>query len=475
MKSENWFEVSKAGLSQAFGENGFTSLMFELIQNSWDANAAKVDVGVEFKGRRAAFYVADDGCGIADLAAIYTVFGQSTSKDNPEKRGRFCIGDKLLLARCEDATVTSKTGTVIFEEFGRRNTNLKREQGTIISGTIRCTRAEFDQFEKDVQTLLVPLASLLTVNGKCIMNKQSVINFTADLPTIIVNEDQELKRVSRSTNVHLYEADGQAYIYEMGIPVCEANCPYHIDIGQKVPLSMDRTKLPESFLKTLHALVLNRTADKLNEDQIKAAWVAQATSSKHIEPAAMKTFMDKRFGEDRVAFDPSDKESNNRAVAKSFTVVTGGALSGEQWENAKRFELVKPAGQVFPTPKPFNPDGSPLKVIAEADYTAEQNSMAATAKWLASNLIDKRIVVMLTDDKGWHFGGAYGPDGILYISVVSHPQRGERWLNMIVHEFGHEYSGNHLADEFHDALTRIAAKLAKLVLNNHERFRDWLK
>jgi hypothetical protein len=69
----------------------------------------------------------------------------------------------------------------------------------------------------------------------------------------------------------------------------------------------------------------------------------------------MTKIIDLRFGEKRVIYDPTDPEANALAVTKGYTVIHGGMLNGDEWRNVKRAGAALPAGQVTPSPKPFQP------------------------------------------------------------------------------------------------------------------------
>ena len=45
-------------------------------------------------------------------------------------------------------------------------------------------------------------------------------------------------------------------------------------------------------------------------------------------------------------------------------------------------------------------------------------------------------------------------------------------MDLLIHEFGHEYSGDHLSDKYHDALTSLAAKGMILALSHPEVFHN---
>jgi hypothetical protein len=45
---------------------------------------------------------------------------------------------------------------------------------------------------------------------------------------------------------------------------------------------------------------------------------------------------------------------------------------------------------------------------------------------------------------------------------------------LLIHEFGHEYSGDHLSSDYHEALCRLGASLKKLALEKPEALRQFL-
>jgi hypothetical protein len=61
---------------------------------------------------------------------------------------------------------------------------------------------------------------------------------------------------------------------------------------------------------------------------------------------------------------------------------------------------------------------------------------------------------------------------------------GHRWFEqgasvdvdrLLIHEFGHEYSGDHLSEQYHEALCKLGAGLKKLALEKPEALRDFLR
>ena len=114
--SQQWFAVDKQGLADLVSSKGKVFILHELLQNAWDCPAVKqVDVDmvpVEGKPMINLTVTDDDPDGFKDLTHAYTLFAPSEKKSAPERRGRFNLGEKLVLSLCTSATISSTTGTV---------------------------------------------------------------------------------------------------------------------------------------------------------------------------------------------------------------------------------------------------------------------------------------------------------------------------------------------------------------------------
>ena len=116
----------------------------------------------------------------------------------------------------------------------------------------------------------------------------------------------------------------KATLYEMGIPVVETGDKWHYDIGQKVPLTLDRENVPPGFLRQVRVAVFNRMHDQLGVEDVNSEWAGLAVASPDCAAEAVQSYLSRRFGEKRVSFDPSDPEANKLAVSQGYTVVHGG-------------------------------------------------------------------------------------------------------------------------------------------------------
>lgn len=480
--SKTWFEVDKRGLSKLLERRGKQFILHELLQNAWDEDVTEVAVRLEKAGRLYRLEVEDDSPeGFKDLSHAFTLFAESDKKHNAEKRGRFNLGEKLVLALCEEARIESTKGSVWFNtKEGRSKRPAKRSRGTLFTGFLKLTNAEFTEFDQAANRLLPPKGVKLTYNGEMIEYREPMATIDETLPTEIGDVEGALRSTSRKTTVEIVEPtfDEPAMLYEMGIPVVEHDGRWHLNIGQKVPLNMDRDNVTPSYLGKVRALVTDHMANELSVEDANAAWVRDAVTrhGEDMAPATIERLADLRFGEKRVAYDPSDPEANALAVSRGYTVVHGGSLNSAEWAAAKRVGVILPAGQVTPSPKPFHPDGRPLKTLDRDKYTDGIKSFVEYAKRIGKALMGVNVGVTIANDIGWRFGGAYGKGGDLTVNVAT---KGYKWFEgdiapineFLIHEFGHEYSGNHLSDEYHDALCRLGGKLSQLALEQPELFK----
>lgn len=469
-----WFDVDKEGLRKLLERRGKARGICELASNVFDTDATRAVITLEpVPGRPVARLVVedDDEHGFANLAHSWTLFAESIRKDDAEKRGRFNLGEKLVLALCVEATIASTTGSVVFDASGRRQTRARRERGSRFEGLLRMTREEIEEALGVLRTIIPPTRCETWLNGERLPERVPIAQIEATLPTEIADAEGNLRTSERKTVVRFYEPlPGEApSIYELGIPVVETNDRYHSDVAQKVPLNFNRDNVTPAFLRKVRVLALNATAERLTEEDAKANWVLDAGSDKAASDDALTKVLDLRFGEKRVAYDPSDPEANARATAAGYAVIRGGTFSGEFWDNVRRAGAAPPAGQVTPSPKPFSPGGDPLKTLAPEKWTAGIKRVVAFAREVARELLGHDIQVTIANDIGWPHDGAYGPGGPLYLNLgrLGH-KTFDHWPgdltidSLVVHEFGHESVSNHLSEAYYHALSMLGAKLAEL-------------
>ena len=133
----------------------------------------------------------DSPDGFKDLSHAYTMFAPSLKKNAPQRRGRFNQGEKSVLALCDEASITSTTGQVLFTAAGRRLTRKTIPAGTEFRATLRLTIDDWETIGQKVQTLLPDVATFY--NGVQVPTRHPLASFNATLPTVLSDEEGNLR------------------------------------------------------------------------------------------------------------------------------------------------------------------------------------------------------------------------------------------------------------------------------------------
>lgn len=475
----DWFTVDKSGLAKLLEKKGKAFALFELIQNAWDTDAKKVRVEVEpVPGRAlATMYVEDDHPeGFKNMAHAFTLFAESEKKGDPSKRGRFNLGEKLVLALCEKAEIISTKGSVYFTTEGRKEGRKKLLAGSAFLGTIRMTREELAEVEKAVLTLLPPEGIETTFNGQPLKPRPAIKSFETTLPTDIADAEGYLRKTQRKTEVTVHEvAEGEVpTLYEMGIPVVELSGGerWHVNIHQKVPLNVDRDNVTPAYLQTVRVLLANEMREHLTQKDANQVWINAATEDDRVLPDTVGKVLDERFGKKRAVFDPSDPEANKQLMNEGYTVIPGGSLSRGQWNQVRSAGLALPSSQIRPSGVQYDPNGRPERIIDPDKYTQGQRGMVEFAKDLAWKLIGRDLSVKIVNEPvalphaAWYGGGVLafnlGRLGKAWFEEGIQP----RHLELILHELAHDAVRDHLTREFADEVGRLAVKVVTLALRD---------
>jgi hypothetical protein len=492
LKSSSWFDVDRKGLAQLIGDRGKEFIIYELLQNAWDESSTKVEVDFQYTGDSGLYelvVVDDNPEGFKDLSHAFTLFASSQKKDDPTKRGRFNLGEKLVLALCLEAEIKSTKGMVIFDKDGRRAGRAKRESGTEFRALIRMNREEYDTALKQVNRIIPPQGVVTTLNQEEFPHRSPLHTFEAILTTVRADADGVLRPTKRKTSIEVYDpaAGEEASIYEMGIPVVATGDRWHYNVMQKVPLNSERTDVTPSYKQDLRTLVTNEMAEKLTTEDANRPWVRDAMADESVSKEAFDKVMDLRYGEKRVIFDSSDPEANQRAVVEGYTLIHAKQLNRDEWTNLKRFESALPAGKVTPSPKPFSPDGKPLKTIPQAQWTKAMWRFRSFAAMTAAEVLGKNLAAFVyADDPGWGYNAAFGQSRELVVNFHSmgrtiadafernltslSARKLAPLVDLLIHEYAHYYESNHLSENYYRTLTKIGSQFTTLALENPDWF-----
>ena len=475
--------VDRKGLAKKLANKPKAFIIYELLQNAWDENVSEVTVTSEMLvGRPVVRITVEDDSpdGFQDLASVYTMFRDSKKAPDPTKRGRFELGEKLVLALAIKARITSTKGSVVIENDQRKTRRLKRKAGTIFVGEFRMTRAEYKEMCQQVDTLITPEGINTMFNGLLLPRRKPIHAFETTLQTVRIDEEGGLKTTNRKAVVNVYEplVGETAHLYEMGIPVVETGDQWHYDVQQRVPINWERNNVPPSYLKSIRVEVLNALHADLNKEEAKEPWVTEAISDERCDASAITQVFDHRYGKKRVIYDGSDVEGTKKAMSEGYTVIHGGSESKGTWGNVRRFGTALPAGQVTPSPKVYNPDGHPEKVISMNEWTADMKRIASFSKEMFYFLINKRLTVVIVNEPmvGWraNFGGTrlclnYGKLGKKWFALK---KRDPEVIDLLIHEFVHHTVLDHLSHDMHKTATRLGAQLVGMALDYPKVFEE---
>jgi len=389
-----------------------------------------------------------------------------------------------VLAVCENASISTTKGTVIFDpKEGRiERPRQKRDRGSIFHGRIKMTREEYPSVCDYLRSLLLPENIVVTFNGERLLPRKSLCTFEASLETLVADEEGIMRSRVRKSEIGVFEAlAGEVpSLYEMGLPVVETGDKWHVNVGQKVPLNRDRNNVKPAFLRMVRTLVLNELHGQITEADANKDWVRQATSDPACSENAIERVLDLRFGEKRAAYDPNDPEANKAWVAKGGRLVYRSMMNGQEWKKAKEAGAIQSAGQLCPTPKPYSndPNAKAVIVVPSEMWTEGMRNIAAYAHFLGQELMEVPIKVLVVHTRN-KFLACYG-SGRLDLNLL---HLGFEWFDqgatedvdrLLIHEFGHEYSMDHLSEEYHEALCRLGARLKTLSLEKPELIRSYM-
>lgn len=496
-----WFTAHKEGLRQLamrlVEARGFGVLAAELYQNVADTGATQCSFSFQPVAGRPLFQLVvedDDPMGFPDLTHAWTLFAPSLKKGDPTKAGRFNLGEKVVLAFCEEATIHTTCGTVVFDRAGRHeHPRRRRRVGTAFHATLACTRREGEEFVSYLDRLIVHPGLRLTINGREIPPRLPLHVIPARLPTEIAGEGGALRRTVRTTEVHLHPVlpGEQATLYELGIPVVETGDRWHYDVRQKVPLNLDRDNVSPAFLRQLRVAVLNEMYPALSEEDTTTPWVNEATSEPSCSGAAAEAFRVLRFGDRSVSVDPGNPEANAEAVAHGYTLIPSRALTGGQRQNLKNAGTLKSASAEFPlagiSAYSQDPAAPPVEVIPPEHWSEGMRQIHSYAAGLGERLLATRIEVRFVRCRsfpGRPWEACFGRGHLFGCACLDFNVHtlGRKWFEqgateevdaLILHETAHYFESNHLSEGYHAALTRLGARLKRAALDDPAWFQPF--
>jgi len=468
MEGKNWFEVDVKGLRALQAGKPKYHVLREIVQNAWDENITECSVTASFSHGICTILVKDD-CpeGFSNIRDSFTLFGDTKKRRDVSKRGRFNLGEKQVISLCSSAVITTTKGEVIFKEDGRHHTRKRTEKGSEIWLKLRMTNEEFDEMLAVAKSFLPPEGIRYVVNDEVIPHQKPYRVFEETLQTQF-EVDGVLRETQRKTEVHVLKQE-TSYLYEMGLPVVDIECPYSIDVQQKVPMSVDRESVKPSYLRRLFALVLNSTIDDIGDEESSETWIRTASSDKMIAPETMEKLVEKRFGDKVVVANPNDPVANDEALANGFRVIQGRELSKEEWEKVRENNLISSSTVMFGK-------SGVATDVKDVTPTPEMVKVGILAQRIAKRFLGIDVSISFIWSRQLAYLASYCGKVLTFNThklgnrFFSKPVSAET-IDIIVHELGHE-KGHHTEENYHKAITKMAGELTMTALNEPEFFRE---
>ena len=485
MKSKQWFEVSREGLRELQAGKSKDFVLREVVQNAWDENISNCLVHIERCGSKLVEITVEDDSpeGFCDITHAFTLFAPTYKRKDPEKRGRFNVGEKQVLALCKKAIISTTKGTIVFSPEGRIHKRLKRKEGSIISLTLKANGLEYEEMLDSIKLYLPPKRINFAVNGRSVPHREPYRTIKASLPTEIQWYDGVMTTSIRKTDVHIHNPfakivltptvsdDYHGWLYEMGLPICEIDCPYSIDVQQKVPMSLDRDKVSQKYLQKIFAITLNEVHKEIHPDRSSDSWIREAMGSKRISTDAVKSIVKSRYGNKVIVAVPGDKIGVDKAISSGYRVLYGSELSSQVWANVRKAEAIQSSSVAFPTT--FADD------IKPAEIDDNMRKVALLAKKIALRHFDKKIAVEFLEWSGcaaqYDSRSSNLRNGTLTFNVKQlgkqffNPPFNARTIDLILHELAHE-KGMHVEASYHQCLSKMAGDLITLAIKEPEFF-----
>jgi len=418
MTKNNWLEIDRDGLRKSLAQKDKFFLLTEMVANAWDANVSRVEVTLTRpeNGVTRLTVTDDSATGWSRLSDSYTMFAESTRKDEATKRGRFNAGCKDVLALALEARLTTVTGEVIFPRDGeKRKGTATRERGSEFTGLYEMTEAEWLSICAQARLFIPPTGIVTVFNGEEIQQRTPVGQFTETLPSVFGDKEGMLRKTERLTDVQLYDtlAGEQAMIFELGVPIVElGDDKWHVNVNQKVPVSRDRDNVNPSYIRKVRVGVLNaKFAELKGEEAATAGWVRDAMSNEKSSDDAVQHVIKERFGEDIVTRSVSDIGSAKEAVSHGKKIVEGGSMSKEEWTRLKQYnertgtKLIPSNHEQHPTN--ITGEVADSEYIKPSDWTDAMGNFAGVVAALAPKLIGKPVIVRYINDEDVLIEGCY--------------------------------------------------------------------
>ena len=435
------FTVDTLGMRQLHQQRKPEQLVKELVQNVFDEeDASNCKVAIQRKKAGVQIIVEDDGLGFSNVSDAYTLMGDTVKRMNPERRGRFNMGEKEVLCVATWATVETVGSTVEFPESGGRLVKRnRRRRGTRITAMMPWGDQEAERLIQRMKMIRPPEEISYSVNGEKVYREPALMIGRIGLDTVVQDAPgSPMRTTHRRTNIHILpKSEDSGWIYEMGIPIQEIEASYSVDVMQKVPMPPNRDTVSAAYLKKIYTEILNIMHDQMLPENFSENWVRAGMENRAVEADSVKTVIQNRYG-DHVVIRSSNPDTNMKATDAGYQVLHPRSLGKDELENMKNLGELKTAHEIF-----GRDDEEKNTAIVEPGNTVRD----AFAEWVTTlgRMAEKEVTVVFTHNDSTKQAASCtmnteNPEmrfNTHHLNLEFFAGREEEQLELVIHELGH--------------------------------------
>ena len=458
------FNVDTLGMRQLHADRNPEELIKELIQNAFDEEVSTCQIIVEKQTDGVLITVTDDGPGFADITDAYTLMGETSKRMNPEKRGRFNLGDKEVISVALWARIETTGWTVEFPEEGGRKVNKnRRSRGTKVSVLMPWDESQRDRLIGRLKNIRPPEKIQYQVNSEVIIRQKEIKVETTVLPTVLQsNPGEPMRPTRRKTNLHIMAPKQETgWIYEMGIPIQPIDLPFDVDVMQKVPMPPNRDTVAESYLKDIYTHVLNAMYEEVPREEFGATWIKTAIENSKVIKDAVTTTIEKRYG-DKVVTWSRDVNSNMKAIDEGYQVLHPRTMSKDELKNMRDLGGLQSSRDLF----------GDSDVDESEIFQANTPAKKGFAEWvkLLGNYAGKKVQPAFVHDTKTKMiacckMNTSRPEMLFntyHLEDKFFQHRGHTQVELIIHELGHSDTSGEMSHgpKWGEACARVGSMIA---------------
>jgi hypothetical protein len=469
------FDVDLSGWIAKNRGRAMSALIKEPIQNAMDENVSVIKVTL----KEGYVEIEDDSeLGIEELKNVFTLFA-SGKADNPTKRGRMGRGLKEFISACDFAEVRTTTGTVFFnvnDQTRDVDESVRTSAGTIIIGkTERWGNSNLAEALMFLRRMLMPegMTLIVNVNGEDHVieyrEPESII-YPAYLTTVWIENGYE-KKLGKSCNLEIHRTtEKNGYLCEMGIPVQPLECPYILNVQQRIPMNPNRDAAAVESVEEILARFINQ--NDFTYEELKKAWIQKRLGDYRITTSVVKDFMHRLFGDNVIV--GTNGAHNDNARQHGYVVIKKSNVSDEFYDRLKK--ILPTATSVC---KEIESQISRMEVPAKSSEKYLLNFVELLAREVLEEEYEVGIMECQPDSKGFLTMADHFNDGST-AKICLNRLAEFNWqvpfapenTSVIIHELSHYYSKEHDM-LFHDYYEKLFSKFMNLVVTKPELFKEY--